>query len=220
MTTRIHVPIPSHLPGEGIGIYRNMFKAGIWADRYVRNDLPAQRQDIFETIVGLTVQAVSSFSVMSRLSKPLFIDVAVTQPGFGTVMASVLSGMSFNCTRMPAWLYYDHLGDIKPDYCAKILARLPFYLDKDPITALDHHLSKGLHGFLLEDALYSRNLEPVPLLPEKDALWYYSPLGEILSKMAERRGVNKLFDIMGQIAALGDTGTELYRRLSHHISMP
>jgi len=197
-----------------------MFKAGIWADRYVKNDLPAQRQDIFETIVGLTVQAVSSFSVMSRLSKPLFIDVAITQPGFGTVLASVLSGMSFNYTRMPAWLYYDHLGDIKPDYCAKILTRLPFYLDKDPITALDHHFSQGLHGFLLEDALYSRNLEPVPLLPERDALWYYSPLGEILSKMAERRGVNKVFDITDNILNFGPRGVELFEGISPHIRLP
>ena len=216
---RIHVPIPSHLPAEGIGIYKNIYKAGIMADRYIQDIPPEQRQDLFEHISDFTVRGASAFSAMPHFKRPEFIDVAITQPGFGTVMSALLSGTSFYYSNAPSNFYFDFLSDIKPDYCAKVLVRLPYYYGLHPIVALDNHLGLGLHGSFIGETLYSRSLDPIPVVQPKDAVWYYSCLGTVISDMAIRRTESKVFEIMDNLIALPN-GPELVALLSDHIHLP
>ena len=224
MAEKYYIPQPIYttlasISGRCPYLYKAVYRAGVLADRHIHTRDPEQRQKLFEGIVSDLSRGVTIFSDLRTDKKAIFLDTSITQPGFGTVMSALIAGSSFSFSNAPSWLYFDFLGHIKPDYCAKILARLPFYYNELPINAIQNHLVRGLHGTVVNEILYSRNFENIPIVLGKEDVWYYSCIGTVLSDMAKRMGAGKVFAVIDMLLTF-DNGPKLVEILSNYIHLP
>lgn len=99
-----------------------------------------------------------------------------------------------------------------------MFAGLPFYYGNAPFIAAENHFSRGLHRYFVNESLYSRNNEVVPVVPGKED-WYYGRIGTVISDMAKIMGRAKVFDIMDSFLP-HPNGPELIRNISPHIHLP
>ena len=194
-------------------LYRTLHAAGVEADSCLRITDPIQRQGLFEGFAESLVRSSSAFSRLRYDKQASFLGVALKEPELGVTMSALLAGYSF----VPSRYSRTFMDDMIPARCAAIISRMPFYCDRDFITAADNHLTRGLHGRMSANNLFSseveRNFDQIPLVLGKENEWYYTTLAMILLNISQKNGKDRIVSIMGHLEGFNN-GPELLQILS------
>ena len=197
-------------------LYKAVRRAGTAADSIAQNIGREQRQELFGDLVSSLSRGANIFAGLLDPEKASFLNTSIPAAdgkgsAFWISMSALLIGASFSFSAPTSfsWYYFHFLGDLKPQYSAKILTRLPFYHVRDSEEAARVHLDLDLHVPLISEGLFSVNYEEIPFAPESAGDRYYRCLGAMLSSIS-RTKVSEIMDIFSTF----NKGPELLRILS------